>query len=607
VLRDQGYNTFALGKWHLAPMYETTPAGPYDNWPLGRGFERYYGFLDGETDQFAPELTYDNHRIETPRRPGYHLTEDLIDHSIEFVRDQVSVKPDSPFFLYLAFGATHAPHQAPKEFIDRYKGVYDKGWDKIREERLARQKQIGIAPPTAELSPRNPGVKAWDDLSADEKRLFIRFQETYAGFLEHTDYHLGRLLSFLEQIGKMQNTIVFLISDNGASQEGGPNGMVNDTMYFNGVPADVKSNLEHIDEIGGPQSHPNYPWGWAQAGNTPFKRYKQNVHFGGVRDPLIVYWPAGIKDKGGVRTQFHHVIDIYPTVLELLGVKSPDTYRGVPQLPVAGISLAYTFDEPKAAGRRATQYFEMLGHRSIYHDGWKADVFHVKGVPFDQDKWELYHVAEDYSEVHDLASKFPDKLKELQDLWWSEARKYGVPPLDDRTFEFFGMRHPGAPNDRTEFTYYPGMAHLSTGATPVFRDRSYSITAHIEPDGKCQGVLLAYGNHGGGLVLYVKDNRLVYEYNYLGTITKIVSDAEVPAGATALGFEFVRSGPYKGSGVLYADGKKIGEGQIPRTAPIVTSFEGLDVGRDSLSQVSESYHGEFPFSGAIKNITIKLK
>jgi arylsulfatase A-like enzyme len=436
VLRDQGYNTFAFGKWHLAPMYETTPAGPYDNWPLGRGFERYYGFLDGETDQFAPELTYDNHRIETPRRPGYHLTEDLIDHSIEFVRDQVSVKPDSPFFLYLAFGATHAPHQAPKEFIDRYKGI---------------------------------------------------------------------------------------------------------------------------------------------------------------------------KDKGGIRTQFHHVIDIYPTVLELLGVKSPETYRGVPQLPVAGISLAYTFDDPKAAGRRTTQYFEMLGHRSIYHDGWKADVFHTKGIPFEQDKWELYHVADDYSEVHDLASKFPDKLKELQDLWWSEARKYGVPPLDDRTFEFFAMRHPGAPNDRTEFTYYPGMAHLSTGATPVFRDRSYSITATIEPDGKCQGVLLAYGNHGGGLVLYLKDNRLVYEYNYLGTISKIVSDAEVPAGATALGFEFVKTGSFKGTGVLYADGKKIGEGQIPRTAPIVTSFEGLDIGHDSLSQMTESYHGEFPFTGAIKNITIKLK
>ncbi len=610
MLRDQGYNTFAVGKWHLAPMHETTPAGPYDGWPLGRGFDRFYGFLDAETDQWYPAITYDNHRIEPPRRAGYHLTEDLVDRSIDFIGNQQMARPGKPFFLYLAFGAAHAPHQAPREFIDRYRGVFDQGWDKARAERLARMKRLGIVPANADLAPRNEGVKAWDALSADEKRLFTRLQEAYAGFIEHTDHHLGRLLKYLEASGQIDNTLLVVLSDNGASQEGGPTGTVNATAYYNGIAENLADNVARIDDIGTPRGFSNFPWGWAQASNTPFQRYKQNVHFGGIRDPLIIHWPATIKDKGAIRAQFHHVTDITPTVLEALRIKAPDVYRGVEQLPVAGVSLAYTFNDGRAETRKRTQYFEMIGHRAIWSEGWTAVTAHNRGASFEQDKWELYHTAEDFSAVHNLADKHPDKLKELQRLWQGEAERYGVLPLDDRTIQLWFPRLPESPQSRATFTFYPGMDHWNPGAAPDTRGKNWTLTAHVERRSKQdEGALAAYGSYRSGYVFYVKNNRLVFEYNFIGKFTRIESAEELPLGEASLRFEFQKGTGLQGTGALFVNDRKVGEAVIPRTLPLLISWEGFDVGRDSLSPVSDSYRdkGEFAFSGTLKKLTVEIK
>ncbi len=610
MLREQGYNTFAVGKWHLAPMHETTPAGPYDGWPLGRGFDRFYGFLDAETDQWFPAITYDNHRIEPPGPPraGYHLSEDLVDRSLEFIGNQQMALPGKPFFLYLAFGAVHAPHQVPREFIDRYKGVYDKGWDAIRNERLARMKQMGIVPANTGLAPRNEGVKAWDTLTPDEKRLFTRLQEAYAGFLTHTDQQLGRLLDFLAARGQLDNTLLVLLSDNGASQEGGPTGTVNATLYYNGIAENVGDNLARIDDIGGERGFSNFPWGWAQASNTPFQRYKQNTHFGGIRDPLIVHWPAWIKDKGSIRSQFHHVTDITPTVLDALKLKAPESYRGVPQLPLAGVSMVYSFDDANAATRKRTQYFEMIGHRAIWHDGWTAVTAHARGTPFEQDKWELYDTTKDFAAVHNLADQQPAKLKELQQLWQSEAERYGVLPLDDRTIQLWFPRVPESPQSRATFTFYPGMEHWNPGAAPDTRGKAHTITAEVERRGKqAEGVLVAYGSYRSGYTFYVLNNRLVYEYNFAGQFTRIESSEDVPVGASTLRFEFQKGAP--GTGLLFINDKQVGSAPIPRTLPLLISWEGFDVGRDSLSPVSERYRdkGEFRFSGTLKQVILEIK
>lgn len=606
MLREQGYNTFALGKWHLAPMHETTAAGPYDGWPLGRGFDRFYGFLDAETDQWHPAITYDNHRIEPPRRKGYHLTEDLVDRSIEFLSNQQMALPDKPFFLYLAFGAAHAPHQVPPEFIAKYKGKFDKGWDKVREERLARMKQLGMVPANTDLAPRNNNVKAWDTLTADEKRLFTRLQETYAAFIEHTDAHIGRLLQYLEAQGELENTMIVLLSDNGASQEGGVSGTVNATAYYNGIADDFNANLARLDDIGTERGFSNFPWGWAQASNTPFQRYKQNVHFGGIRDPLIIHWPVRIKDKGGIRSQFHHVTDLTPTVLEALNLQAPTSYQGVAQLPMAGVSLAYTFDDAKVAMRKKTQYFEMIGHRAIWHEGWTAVTAHNRGTPFEQDKWELYDTTTDFSAVHNLADKHPDKLKELQQLWQREAEKYGVLPLDDRTIQLWFPHIPASPQNRTTFTFYPGLDHWNPGAAPDTRGKNWTMTAHVERATKqAEGVLAAYGSYRSGYVFYVQNNRLVFEYNFVGNFTRIESTEELPTGAAQLRLEFQRNGAV----ALFVNDKPVGTGTIPRQLPFLLSWEGFDIGRDSLSPVSLRYEdkGEFAFSGKLQKVVVEIK
>jgi len=610
LLRAHGYHTLALGKWHNTPNEEVTASGPYDRWPLGMGFERFYGFLGGETNQWNPGLAYDNHLIESPTRPGYHLTEDLVDKSMEFILDQKQVAPDKPFFLWLAFGACHAPHHAPKEFINKYKGRFDKGWDKVRHEVLTRQKALGVAPRDAELAPNDPRVKPWDRLSADEQRLFARMQEVFAGFLDHTDHHIGRFLAFLEEIGQMDNTLIMLISDNGASREGGPNGSVNEARFFNQVRESLEGNLAMIDELGGPMTYNHYPRGWAQAGNSPLKRYKQNTHEGGVRDPLIVHWPKGIKDKGGLRTQYHHVIDLVPTVYEIVGIVPPREYGGIPQKPVEGVSLAYAFGDGDAPTRKEVQYYEMFGHRGIWHDDWKAVTYHSwqANANFDEDQWELYHVSEDFSECHDLAGQYPEKVKELIDLWWREAEKYQVLPLDDRTNERFYIDKPPLQKDRRTYIYRPGAAMITGGAIPLVRNRTHFITAEVEvPEGGAEGVLIAHGGRFGGYALYVKDGRLVYDHNFLGiehyTVT---SEKNVPAGPAILRFEFEKTGEHQGMGRLFINGEKVGEGAIRRTISVTFGPEGLEIGRDTATPVSESYACPFTFTGTLKRVVVQV-
>ncbi|HUN50230.1 MAG TPA: arylsulfatase, partial [Candidatus Sulfotelmatobacter sp.] len=569
----------------------------------------YYGFLQGESDQFVPELYYDNHPVDPPRSPaeGYHLTEDLIDRAIGFIRDQKSAVPERPFFLYLCFGATHAPHQAPRQFIEKYRGKFDAGWDVIRQDWFERQKKLGVIPPETELAPRNPGVRPWTELSREEQALACRLQEAFAGFLEHTDHHLGRLFKFLEQIGEYDNSLKFLMSDNGASQEGGPIGVIHSMKYFNGVPETLEESMAHLDDIGGPHSHTNYPWGWAQAGNCPGKRYKQNTHGGGVRDPLIVHWPGGIEEAGGIRHQFHHVTDIAPTVLEVVGIAAPSSVNGVAQMPVQGTSLAYSF--PPAAkverSRKQVQYFEMFGHRGIWADGWKAVAYHDPGRPFEDDKWELYHLDKDFSECHDLAKAEPEKLRQMIELWWSEAGRCGVLPLDDRRVELWRPTpRQRTPRNRRRYVYYPPIGHINADVAPAIGNRSFTVTAEIEraaaTDGGC---LFAYGSANNGLSLYILGNKLVFDYNLFGKHYKAVSGRPVPTGAATIGVAFERLGQTGRAAVTIA-GQECGAVEVPFVLRMISSG-GMDVARDPGSAVSDDYQPPFEFQGQIHRLVFE--
>jgi arylsulfatase A-like enzyme len=610
ILRDKGYNTMCVGKWHLAPTENTTASGPYDQWPLARGFERYYGFLEAETDSFYPELTYDNHSVEPPARPedGYHLTSDLIDHAIQFVTDQTSVTPEKPFFMQLAFGSGHAPHQAPEEYLEKYRGLYDRGWNAIAQERHARQIQMGIIPDDTVPAPPNPGVLPWTDLSEDEKRLFSRLQEAYAAMIDHTDAEFGRFLRFLKDVGQFDNTLIVLLSDNGASQEGGVNGSLNTAALQNGIAEDLHKNLERIDDIGGPLVQPNYPIGWGQVSNTPFKRYKQNTHEGGVRDPLILHWPMGIRDRGALRQQFHHVVDITPTILSLLNLEAPRVYRGVPQIPLHGLDMSYTFSDADAPTTRRTQHFEMFGHRGIWHEGWKAVAFHQRGKPYDADQWELYDLDNDWSESNDLADTLPDKLEEMIQLFWTEAEKYDVLPLDDRGLsQRARIPRPGSPRLRSRFVYLPGMSHLPVAAAPPTMNRAHSITVEVDNgDAGAEGVLVALGGVSSGYVLYVKDGYLSYEYNFVGTRYRITSDSPIPPGRSTLQFVFEKTGDMTGTGHLSIDGTRQGSTDFPGVLPYFHGWHGLDIGKNLLSPVSPNYVGQFPYTGRIERVVFEL-
>ncbi|WP_416899188.1 MAG: arylsulfatase [Minwuia sp.] len=605
VLRAQGYGTYATGKWHLTPPSETSAAGPFEQWPLQRGFDSYYGFLEAETNQYHPDLTRDNVHLEVPNRPNYHVTEDIVDRSIELIRAQVAVAEEKPFFLYMCFGAAHAPHHAPKSFIDKYIPVFEKGWDRTREDRLVRQKALGVVPEGTVMPARNPGVKAWDDLDKDEKRFFVRLQAAYAGMLEHTDVHIGRLLAALDELGRADNTLVVLISDNGASQEGARNGTINALRTINGVRETVAENLPYIDQIGEAHLNNNYPQGWAMAGNTPLRRYKQNTHGGGVRDPLIVRWPRRIADQGGIRRQFHHVSDVAPTVLDVTGFEMPESIGGIVQKPLEGTSFAYSFAEPESPTTKQAQYFEMLGHRGIWLDGWKAVTWHAPNTDFDEDVWELYHVEEDFNEVHDLAEAEPERLRAMIDRWWVEAGRYNVLPLIGKPNRW-AVASPHGVSKRRRQVYRPGGTRVPPMASPDLRNRSYSITATLEiPSGGADGILVAMGDWCGGYAFYVKDGHLVHDYNFVGRHHVVRSDRPLPEGAVTVRFAMQRTGSFRGIGRLEIDGAPCGEVEIPAMYRGLMSFRGLEVGRVSPPEVGD-FTAPFVFAGTIREIAFDL-
>jgi arylsulfatase A-like enzyme len=637
ILLQHGYNTYAVGKWHLTPSDQTSAAGPYDRWPLGRGFERYYGFLGGDTHQYYPELIYDNHSVAPPKTPeeGYHLTVDLVDRAISFIADSKQVAPDKPFFLYFCPGAMHAPHHVPKQWADQYKGQFDNGWDAYREKVFKKQKELGIIPKDAELSRHDPDVQEWDSLTADEKKLYARMMEVFAGFLTHTDDQYGRLFNFLKSIGEWENTLVMFISDNGASAEGGPHGSINENKFFNNVPDSLEENLRLIDQLGGPNTFNHYPWGWAFAGNTPFRRWKRETYRGGVSDPFLVHWPKGIAAKGEIRTQYAHAIDMVPTVLEALDIEPPATIKGVTQSPIEGVSFAHVFDQPKAESHHHTQYFEMFGHRSLYHDGWRAvcpwpgpsfkEAGEGFGAPITAEKlteldakhWELYHIDKDWAENHDVAATHREKLIEMIATWYFEAGKYQVLPIDSRGTLRFADPRPQIALPRTRYTYYPHTQPVATAACPVLFNRAHSITADVEiPKGGAQGVLLSAGDVQGGYTFFVKDGKLQYGYNYVGSeFYRVTSKAAIPEGRHKLRFEFEPTGKPdipNGKGApgrvhLYVDGKAVGEGKIPLTIPLCLGLGGgIVCGAESGGAVIPDYQPPFEFTGTIHSVTVDV-
>lgn len=619
MLRPHGYRNYMVGKWHVTPLTESGATGPFDGWPLGRGFDRFYGFLDAETDQYAPELVSDNTHIAPSGtyESGYHLTADLVDQSIRFIADHIADRPDLPWLTWLAFGACHAPHQAPADIIKGYDEVFAHGWDVEREQRLARQKAMGMVPQGTLMPPRNDGVKAWDEHSEDERRVFTRLQSAFAGMLDHADRHLARLIAFLEKAGVRDNTLVIVMSDNGASQEGGPLGFVNAMGPYNFRPEPVPEKLQRLDDIGGPDTHSNFPHGWAMASNTPLRRYKQNTHGGGIRDPFVASWPKRITDKGGLRHQFVHASDLVPTLLDLVGVEAPAEIAGQPQMPIEGTSFARSIADVTAPSKDAAQYFEMFGHRGIWRDGWKAVAYHPPGAPFENDRWELFHLAEDFSEAVDLASREPELLAELIALWWGEAQKHKVLPLDDRFGPRFAENAARFQGARNHFVFHAGMGHVPTDVAPDVRSRNYSIEADVEIGaGGAEGVLIAHGDATSGYSLYIKDGLLVHDLNIGGGHEIVTSDRKVPAGTHRLGIRVERpvrkEPPAKGSrtGVsvytLLIDGEPAGSRETQLAFHNLISWSGLDIGRDRGSPVSH-YTAPFEFSGKLLRVTVAMQ
>lgn len=636
ILLEHGYSTFMIGKWHLTPSNQETAAGPYDRWPLGRGFQRFYGFLGGDTSQWYPDLVYDNHQVEPPKTPeeGYHLTEDLIDKSIEFIADLRQVDPAKPFYLHLCFGATHAPHHAPKEWADKYAGAFDDGWEAYREKVFARQKDLGIMPADAELSRHDPDVPEWDSLSPDARRLSARMMEVYAGFLSHTDHHLGRLLAFLRELGEDENTIVMVVSDNGASAEGGPTGTTNEAQFFNNAQEPLEESLAVIDEIGGPNHFNHYPWGWTWAGNTPYRRWKRETYRGGSTDPFIVSWPARVKAGGQVRTQYAHIIDMVPTVLDLLGIEPPAQIRGVTQSPMHGVSFAEALDDADAPSRHHTQYFEMLGHRAIYKDGWRAvcpwpgpsfaETTAKWGDPISAEKlteldatgWELYHVEEDPAENHNLAAQHRDRLIALIGTWYVEAGKYGVMPVDGSGLARIIAEKPLVAPPRDRYVYRPGTQSIPFFAGPRVLNRPHAITAVVDiPAGGAEGVLLCQGTAAGGYSLYLQGGGLHYVHNYVSRAYHTVSTPEpITPGPHVLRFEFEPTGApdmANGRGVpallqLYVDGTLAAAAEAPFTTPFMLNPGQLACGSNPGSPVTRDYTSPFAFTGTIEHVTIDV-
>ena len=621
ILRLNGYATACLGKWHNTPNWESGPSGPFDRWPTGQGFEYFYGFLGGATSQWEPTL-YENTRPVvqmTPRR-DYHLTSELADRAIAWIRTSQSVAPDKPFFMWLAPGATHAPHHAPRSFIERFRGQFDAGWDVYREQAFERQKKLCVIPSTAQLTPRPAEIPAWDSLSPDEHKLYARMMEVFAGFTAHTDHEIGRVFDMLRESGQFDNTlIVYSVGDNGASGEGGLKGIVNGMSYFNDIPETLDGMLQNMDALGEAKLYNNFPVGWAWAMDTPFQWIKKAAgHLGGVRNGLVVTWPKGISDKGGIRSQFHHCVDVFPTILEVAGLTMPSVVNGAVQRPVDGTSMVYSFEDASAVDRHVKQYFETLGNRGMYLKGWWAGV--LEALPWqptpaldpDASKWELYHLDTDFSQAEDLAQRNPAKLRELQELFWAEAERNNVLPLDtgsnERMVDAQALSGAGL---RNHYTFYPGTVGIFEAAAPNTKNRSYSMIATVDmPETDGDGVLVAMGGRVGGYSLFVRNRRLHYWYNLLGMEqTCVTSNREVPRGRSRIGVDFTYDGGGQGKGGtirLLIDDVVVGEARLERTVPRIFARETFDIGMDLNSPVGD-YDAPFPFTGKLERVDIELK
>ena len=631
VLAERGWNTYCVGKWHLTPLEESNLASTRRHWPLSRGFERFYGFMGGETDQWYPDLVYDNHPVAPPATPeeGYHLSKDIADKTIEFIRDAKVIAPDKPWFSYVCPGAGHAPHHVFREWADKYAGKFDMGYEKYREIVLENQKKMGIVPADTELSPINPyldvkgpngepwplqdTVRPWDSLNDEEKKLFCRMAEVFAGFLSYTDDQLGRVLDYLEESGQLDNTIIVVISDNGASGEGGPNGSVNEVKFFNGYIDTVEESMRFYDNLGGTDTYNHYPIGWAMAFNTPYKLYKRYAsHEGGIADTAIISWPNGITAHGEVRDNYVNVCDITPTVYDLLGITPPETVGGVAQKPLDGVSFKAALEDSKASTGKDTQFYTMLGTRGIWHKGWFANTVHAATPSgwshFDKDPWELYHIEADRSQCHDLAGKEPEKLEEMKKLWFAEAAKYnGLPLADLNILETLMRSRPYLVGDRTTFTYYPNTAEVGIGAAVEIRGQSFSVLAEVTVDTTgAEGVIFKQGGAHGGHVLFIQDGRLHYIYNFMGEEEqKISSSGAVPMGKHVFGVRYVRGGTVEGShtplgeATLFIDDAAVGSLADMKVHPGTFGLAGagLSVGRNSGSAVSSSYKAPYAFSG----------
>lgn len=637
ILQQHGYNTYALGKWHLTPAEATSAAGPYDRWPLGRGFERYYGFLGGDTHQYYPDLVCDNRQVDPPKTPeeGYILSPDLAAQAKAMIADAKQVAPDKPFFMYFAPGGNHAPHHAQKPWIDKYKGQFDDGWDAYRAKVFAKQKELGIIPANTVLSRHDPDVQDWGKLSADERRLFARMMEVFAGFVSQTDDAIGRVIAFLKELGEYENTLIMVISDNGASAEGGATGSVNENKFFNNVPEDLAQNLAAIDDIGGPKYYNHYPWGWTHAGNTPFRRWKRETYRGGVADPFIVSWPKGIKARGEIRSQFCHAIDMVPTVLDALGIEPPTSIRGVTQSPLEGFSLKSSFDDAKAEALHITQYFEMFGHRSLYHDGWRAvcpwpgtsfsesgrkfgdPISYDELIKLDATGWELYNITDDCAETNNLAATERDRLIAMIGMWYVEAGKYEVMPIDSRGVARLAEPRPQLTLPRKQYIYYPDTQVVPTNAAPNLTNVPHSVSVHATiPKGGAEGALYCMGGNDGGFVFYIQGGKLTYGYNYVAEQRfKVQSTDNVPEGDHIFSFEFTPTGKpdfATGKGVpasikLFVDGKQVGAGDLPVTIPLSLGLAaGVSIGLDTGSPVMTDYPPPFAFTGTIKKALVDI-
>ena len=622
VLRQNGYNTGAFGKYHETPPWEISNSGPQDRWPTRSGFEKFYGFIGGETNQWAP-LIYDGVTlVETPEDPDYHFTTDMTNQAISWVRFQQALSPDKPFFMYYAPGATHAPHHVPKEWIEKYKGKFDQGWDKMRELTLERQKKLGIVPANTTLAPKPADIKDWESLSPDEKKLFTRQMEVYAGFAEQTDYEVGRLITTIEELGVLDNTIViFIAGDNGASAEGQMNGMYSEMTYFSGVPETVPDMLKHYDDWGSPSTYPHFSAGWAVALDAPFSYTKQVASdFGGTRNGMIIQWPKGIKAKGELRSQFGHVIDIAPTVFEAAKIPAPKMVNGIEQDPIEGTSLAYTFNDVSAAEQHKVQYFEMLGNRGVYQDGWFARTIHrpawklKPATTLQEDKWELFNTNEDFSLANDLAAQNPEKLKEMQALFMKEAEKYHVLPIDDRLLERTNAALMGRPTvlgDRNTMTLGEGMKGMGVDVFLDLRSTSYTIAAEVAVNANGNGVIVCQGGRFGGLSFYMKNGKPAFSYNYLGMeSTQVISSQSLKPGNYQLVYDFKYDGggPGKGGvGTITVNGKKVAEKRIEKTQPGIFSVDDLaDVGTDDGTHVAD-YGASAKFNGKITKVHLERK